>query len=285
MEKQILTLTNQERAKDGLKTLSGEPNLSTIARFHSEDMAKRNYFSHIDPDKKGPFDRVAKMHRRFIGTGGENIVMITKTVPDPSTLARYMVDEWMGSPGHRANILNDEDALLGVGCAEVQCQVKNGSFTKIYATQVFGNVVGYLREDFPSEITADQQVDIVVVCTKNGLLPPSKGNVVELGQTEGALFKLNPMGEDETTSGGKLIMPERSGIYQLVFQFPLNKQSDPQILEVVPGPIFIVKEEMSPGVWNMVQPLQKFFIWFHSGIEIPLLKKWKTQPLMNVPMS
>ncbi|MGE5342301.1 MAG: CAP domain-containing protein [Candidatus Omnitrophota bacterium] len=241
LEKQILDATNQERTKHGLNPLSDEPGLANTARFHSEDMAKRHYFNHIDPDKKDPFYRIARIHRRFIGTGGENILMITKNSPDASVLAKQIVDNWMTSPGHRENILNNNYTVLGVGCAEAQRQRKqsNQSFPIVYATQVFGNLAGYLEKDFPSALARNQQESISVTCKDPGFNPPLMGKIVPVAKKKGTSFELSVMGNDRTTSGGRIRVPGRAGTYQLIFYFPLKK--DRRTMAVVPGPIFTVK--------------------------------------------
>ncbi|GAA0494193.1 CAP domain-containing protein [Streptomyces stramineus] len=103
---QVLTLVNQERAKAGLRPLKASTRLSTLAQRFSEDMARRGFFAHTDPEGRTPWDRAAK---RGIGNlGGENIA---RGHPD----ARAVMDAWMRSAGHRANILNREYRTLGLG--------------------------------------------------------------------------------------------------------------------------------------------------------------------------
>ncbi|MBB5116728.1 hypothetical protein AF335_29750 [Streptomyces eurocidicus] len=103
---QILALVNDERARAGLKPLVASDRLSALAQSFSDDMARRGFFSHTDPDGKTPWDRAA---RRGIGNlGGENIA---RGHPD----ARAVMEAWMRSTGHRANILNGAYRTLGIG--------------------------------------------------------------------------------------------------------------------------------------------------------------------------
>ncbi|MEV6674663.1 CAP domain-containing protein [Streptomyces sp. NPDC051162] len=103
---QILALVNQERAKVGARPLAPSPRLASLAQSFSDDMARRGFFAHTDPDGRTPWDRAAG---RGIGNlGGENIA---RGQPDP----RAVMEAWMNSTGHRANILNREYRTLGIG--------------------------------------------------------------------------------------------------------------------------------------------------------------------------
>ncbi|MFF7021918.1 CAP domain-containing protein [Streptomyces klenkii] len=106
MAGQLLALVNQERAKAGLRPLRASAQLTRLAQSFSDDMARRGFFSHTDPDGRTPWDRAAKSGIRNLG--GENIA---RGHPD----ARAVMDAWMHSAGHRANILNGEYRTLGIG--------------------------------------------------------------------------------------------------------------------------------------------------------------------------
>lgn len=103
---QILTLVNQQRATAGCKPLTASSSLNTLAQNFSDDMAARGFFDHTDPDGNDPWDRAAKLG--ISNLGGENIAM---GQPD----AQAVMNAWMNSPGHRANILNCQYTTLGVG--------------------------------------------------------------------------------------------------------------------------------------------------------------------------
>ncbi len=141
----ILDATNAERARHGLAPLAPEETLRRIARAHSADMLERGFFSHANPDGAYPGDRVADQHRRLVGLSGENIWTGSGYGGFSSAqLARRIVDGWMSSPGHRANILKPEFTHLGVGVVAVGGEVR--------ATQGFAEVLGMVAEPVPFAI-------------------------------------------------------------------------------------------------------------------------------------
>ncbi|MET8330686.1 CAP domain-containing protein [Streptomyces sp. NPDC005181] len=102
----VLTLVNQERAKVGCSPVTASSSLASLAQDFSDDMAARGFFSHTDPDGQTPWDRATKAGVR--GLGGENIAR-------GQADAQAVMDSWMNSEGHRANILNCDYKTLGVG--------------------------------------------------------------------------------------------------------------------------------------------------------------------------
>ena len=121
VEQQVANLVNQYRAKNGLSTLNLNWELSRIARYKSQDMCDRNYFDHNSPTYGSPFDMLKKFNINY-QTAGENIAKGQKS-------AEAVVNSWMNSEGHRANILNKNFTQIGVGYYN-----KNGV---TYWTQLF----------------------------------------------------------------------------------------------------------------------------------------------------
>ncbi|MEU9124274.1 CAP domain-containing protein [Streptomyces sp. NPDC048506] len=105
-EAQVLTLVNQERARVGCSPVTADEELGTLAQRFSDDMAERGFFDHTDPDGHTPWDRARDLG--ITDLGGENIAR-------GQANAQSVMDSWMNSPGHRANILNCEYKTLGVG--------------------------------------------------------------------------------------------------------------------------------------------------------------------------
>ncbi|MFD8566120.1 CAP domain-containing protein [Streptomyces sp. NPDC059639] len=103
---QVLTLVNQERAKVGCSPVTADSDLASLASAFSEDMAARNFFDHTDPDGATPWDRAKKVG--ITNLGGENIAR-------GQANAQSVMDAWMNSEGHKANILNCDFKTLGVG--------------------------------------------------------------------------------------------------------------------------------------------------------------------------
>ncbi|MDA2064252.1 CAP domain-containing protein [Bacillus cereus] len=109
-EQRVVELTNAERAKQGLPSLKIDTELSKVARIKSEDMQKNNYFDHNSPTYGSPFDMMKKFGISYT-SAGENIAQGQRTPEE-------VVQAWMNSAGHRANILNNGFTHIGVGYVE-----------------------------------------------------------------------------------------------------------------------------------------------------------------------
>ncbi|USQ85006.1 CAP domain-containing protein [Streptomyces phaeoluteigriseus] len=122
-EAEVVDRTNRERARAGLRPLAVDPLLATAARAHSADMVARSFYSHTSPEGGRPWDRAAAAGsaRRTIG---ENIACGQRSPAE-------VVEGWMNSPGHRANILKPAFTHIGVGFA-------GGGPSGTYWTQLFG---------------------------------------------------------------------------------------------------------------------------------------------------
>lgn len=99
-------LTNVQRALHGCSALRVDSRLRTAARAHSRDMRVRHYFQHETPDGTTPWDRIEAVG--YSTPGAENIARGYAT-------AKAVIDGWMRSPGHRANILNCSLKAIGIG--------------------------------------------------------------------------------------------------------------------------------------------------------------------------
>lgn len=106
---EVLALVNQERAKVGCSPLSTSAPLTSLAQNFSEDMAARGFFDHTDPDGDTPWDRAAQAGVQ--GLGAENIAR-------GQADAQAVMEGWMNSEGHRANILNCDYKTIGIGMHE-----------------------------------------------------------------------------------------------------------------------------------------------------------------------
>ncbi|MGW2181713.1 CAP domain-containing protein [Streptomyces sp. NPDC001732] len=102
----VLALVNQERAKVGCSPLTARASLASLAQDFSEDMASRGFFDHTDPDGRSPWGRASKAGVK--GLAAENIAR-------GQADAQAVMEAWMNSAGHRANILNCDYKTLGVG--------------------------------------------------------------------------------------------------------------------------------------------------------------------------
>lgn len=104
---EILNLVNAERSKQGLQSLTLSEKLTSIANTKAKDMADKGYFSHESPTYGSPFDMLKHFGVSY-SYAGENIAAGQKT-------AKEVMNSWMNSSGHRANILNKNYTQLGVG--------------------------------------------------------------------------------------------------------------------------------------------------------------------------
>ncbi|TJY41591.1 hypothetical protein E5161_13140 [Cohnella pontilimi] len=103
---EVVKLVNKERAKRGLKALKTNTKAASVAMVKAKDMSNRQYFSHTSPTYGSPF----AMMKRFGITyhfAGENIAMGQRS-------PAQVMQDWMNSKGHRANILNKNYTSIGV---------------------------------------------------------------------------------------------------------------------------------------------------------------------------
>ena len=121
-QQEVLKLVNVERTKRGLTPLKINTKLSNVATLKSQDMINKNYFSHTSPTYGSPFDMMKQFGITY-RAAGENIAKGQKS-------PQQVMNSWMNSSGHRANILNSNYTELGVGIAKSS----NGT---IYWTQMF----------------------------------------------------------------------------------------------------------------------------------------------------
>ena len=143
LDRQVHRSANRARASAGRGPLRWSDDLAAVARAHSRDMARRGYFDHVTPEGVTAHDRARAggvTCRKAVGGGrvlvgvAENLYMSTRyarvrvrTVgerttrsPDwypPGELARRTVAGWLGSPGHRRNLLDATSRSHGIGVA------------------------------------------------------------------------------------------------------------------------------------------------------------------------
>lgn len=112
-EQEVLDLVNAERAKYGLSALSADSKVQAAAEIRAEEI--KSVFSHTRPNGTKFSTALTQVGATFRGAG-ENIASGQRT-------PEQVVNAWMNSEGHRANILNEKYKYLGVGCVS-----KGGSY-------------------------------------------------------------------------------------------------------------------------------------------------------------
>lgn len=135
LEAEVVRLVNVRRAQparcgddpfDGTNVqLVADPLLTCAAREHSEDMATRRRLDHEGGDGRGPFGRIRDVGYSGGFPQGENVAMGYAS-------AAAVVDGWMSSPGHCANIMNASFNEIGVGY-----HAGSGAYPHLW-TQKFG---------------------------------------------------------------------------------------------------------------------------------------------------
>ncbi|KAB8139456.1 hypothetical protein F9U64_00020 [Gracilibacillus oryzae] len=121
-EEEVVRLTNQERTSRGLAPLEIDAELAEVAELKSADMRDNNYFAHTSPTYGSPFQMMSEFDIDY-STAAENIASGQQT-------PEQVVNAWMNSDGHRANILREGITHIGVG------YVEGGSYNT-YWTQMF----------------------------------------------------------------------------------------------------------------------------------------------------
>lgn len=123
-EAKMVNLVNQARTGQGVKALSVNSQLVTLARRKSQDMVDKNYFSHTSPTYGSPFEMMKNAGVKY-STAGENIAGAATVESAHQNL--------MNSPGHRANILNSSFTQIGIGI------VSGSQYGKIFTQMFIGN--------------------------------------------------------------------------------------------------------------------------------------------------
>lgn len=122
LEQQVIDLVNKQRAAHGLSKLTANWEVCRVARYKSQDMINKNYFAHQSPTYGSPFTMMQSFGIRF-SAGGENIAYGQRTPQE-------VMNSWMNSAGHRANILSATYNQMGCGVAKTS----SGTY---YWTQMF----------------------------------------------------------------------------------------------------------------------------------------------------
>lgn len=190
---EILKLTNEFRAQNGLAPLKLNSELNTAAQRHSQDMAVGDYFSHTGKNGSQPWDR-AKAAGYEARSMGENIAA-------GQTTAKAVVEAWKNSPGHRANLLNSKFTELGVGYYNLTNDTGSVNYNR-YWTQLFGS--GDLNRSTTRASVSNQSsppASRLVGDAGNNRLVGGAGDDVLLGQA--GRDRLNGKAGDDLLTGGE----------------------------------------------------------------------------------
>ena len=193
----VFALTNIERTKVGLAPLTFNTQLFTAAQNHSLSMANNDFFSHINPNGSDSFDRIQDTGYQY-STAGENIAAGYLT-------PEAVVQGWMNSQGHRANLLNPNFTEIGLGYFYLQNDRGNVNYNS-YWTQIFArplsnnNGVTKVGADSNDDLLGTSRNDRLIGGRGNDSLRGSSGND-RLSGYSGNDILLGHSGHD-TLSGG-----------------------------------------------------------------------------------
>jgi uncharacterized protein YkwD len=104
---EFATLANDHRRAIGCGALAWHDAAARLAQAHSEDMGRRGYFSHVDPEGRSPFDRMRE--------AGVDFRRAAENIASGQATARLVLAGWISSPSHRANLENCALTHHGVG--------------------------------------------------------------------------------------------------------------------------------------------------------------------------
>jgi uncharacterized protein YkwD len=143
LEQQIHQSVNLQRRANERQPFEWDDTLGSLARAHSEDMAKRGYFKHVNPEGETPMQRLQQAGYNKCRLVGENIYqnnLYSRAITEKKrttydwnsmeTITATTLKGWMDSSSHRENILQNDYTREGIGVAI-------GSDDKVYITQVF----------------------------------------------------------------------------------------------------------------------------------------------------
>ena len=149
LEQRIHQLINFERKANDRSPLEWDSELGKLAQAHSEDMAKRKYFKHVNPEGLTPMKRAEAAGYKVCQLMGENIFqnnLYSRVIEEKSKrknaekiydwnsmekIASTTIKGWMDSEGHRQNILEKKYTKQGIGVA-----IAEDDEGKVYITQM-----------------------------------------------------------------------------------------------------------------------------------------------------
>lgn len=188
--KSLIQLTNIEREKNGLSSVTENTELDQAAAAKGQNMLAENYWAHFAPSGKSPWDFIQAAGYKF-SYAGENLARNFYNSPD-------VVAAWMASPSHRENILNSH--YVDIGMAVVQGTLQGEQTTLV--VQEFGTPINYVASN-PTPVTPPAQVASV----PKAVVPVVKLPVSEVaGQSSKPTLIVDPYAVEKDLGLGVLFM-------------------------------------------------------------------------------
>ncbi|MFS8159296.1 MAG: CAP domain-containing protein, partial [Candidatus Roizmanbacteria bacterium] len=169
----LYELTNAERAKNGLSTLSYNATLSQAAGMKASHMFEHNYWAHNAPDGTTPW--------YFFKQVGYNYELAGENLARDFEYSDGVVQGWMNSPSHRDNVLKAE--YTDIGFAVVNGKLEGEDTTLV--VQLFGKPIGTAR---PAKIVATSQKGEIKKQESPTKVPPTDAPTQEPNPTKGTVI-------------------------------------------------------------------------------------------------
>lgn len=151
LSERLYQLLNRFRTEEGLDELLYSVELEKIASYHAENMADENFYSHTDLDGLSSQDRFELFYPEYFVGISENIVRTANLKPDTQEQSEILMQSWIDSPGHYANMVSDSPTHVGIASSSNQ--------NYIFAVQNFGHFYAKIL-DAPATATSGEDLTL-----------------------------------------------------------------------------------------------------------------------------
>lgn len=169
----LLNQTNSQRSGNGIASLGLNGQLNSAAQAKANDMVNKNYWAHVAPDGKQPWDFITAAGYSYTAAG-ENLAYGFETSADTVT-------GWMNSPPHRENLLNSIFTEVGFGIANSSNYVDSGPQTVVVAMYGHPQSLAAVAASAPTQTPAPQADQAPTAAVESA--PPAGEPVAEPIQT------------------------------------------------------------------------------------------------------
>ena len=258
----IVDLTNDERTDDALGQLTRNSALDTAAQLKAQHMAEREYFAHFSPNGVSPWHWFAQADYNFVHAGENLAIHFTDT--------GELVDAWMDSPTHRANIMNGNYTEIGIGTAEGEFE----GYKTVYVVQMFGTPAapvvagsGVSIAQAAEEPVVEEPVVVTAVSeVSEGAQAPETTEVVETSENTEVLAEAVDITED-------IVIIEAVPVPVTVTEFAQETEVVEEEIAMAPSSSFV--STSTGGIPASIDPTQTQIA---TDMSAPYFYKVLTQP-------
>lgn len=152
-EYQVFKEHNRYRISKGLPTFCVDADLQAVAQGHSTDMAARNFYDHVTPSGVGPGKRLGDAGYSCYSFGSENIGAYL-----PEDTSAEVMQSWIDSGGHRANVERSSSVRIGIGSAN-DADFGEWNFNNADFGEYINYTVNFAGNDCDDDYTSTTPVD------------------------------------------------------------------------------------------------------------------------------